>query len=151
MWNPEAAGPQPSFLVPVGAPTPQPGAMPTVCVPLNADWVPFVLGALAQLLLPTTCDGISVSIPEMQARATDLLVLFATALPCMQFALRYEPDCSLQFSTDGGVTGATVPGWVPNFANCIKHTAPGLVMADGIIYPPVPVTTEDGADWVYAG
>ena len=154
MWDPDQQDPLASFIFPVTGPTALPADSPTVCVPINVAWLPFVVGAVAQLLQPQTWNGVGVSIQEMQARATDLLAQFINADPCVQFAIRFVSGCALQTSLDGGTTWTTVPGWLENFPACVEHyvaVSGRLVMTDGPNSPPVPIWNESGTDWIYEG
>lgn len=154
MWDPEQSDPQPSFLWPVAAPAAQPADSPTVCVPINVAWLPYVIGALSQLIQPMTWDGVGTSQGEMTGRATDLIDIFVSAGPCMQFAIRFSDGCTFQQSTDGGATWTTVPGWDTFYPDCITALIPPptrLVVADAYNTPPITVMSDDGDDWIYHG
>jgi len=75
--------PQSSFLVPVAVPTAAPCDQPLACLQLNQEWLAYLVGAAMQLMQPTTWDTVD---PDVQAdilgRATDLLALIGTAMPC---------------------------------------------------------------------
>lgn len=45
-----------SFRVPIAPPTTAPGDEPTASFRVNCEWLPFIRGALTQLLLPSTWD-----------------------------------------------------------------------------------------------
>lgn len=55
MWiNIPGWRPAPSFVEPVAVPASAPSDSPQVCLSVNQDWVPYILGAMAQLTQPTT-------------------------------------------------------------------------------------------------
>jgi hypothetical protein len=104
-----------SFQQPVPIPVALPGAPQLVTVCFNSDWLPYILGCLFQLTLPTTWQGTSDEVANAQAVANNLILIFQKALPGCQtqnpgfsgasvnFMFRQNPDnpCLLQTSVDG--------------------------------------------------
>lgn len=86
MYNPAAfPHPRPSFVEPVPVPAGSPLDPPTVCVEIAANWVPYVLGGLLQLALPTTWITTSDADQlDILGRVQDLLDAIGTAGACMQ-------------------------------------------------------------------
>jgi len=71
------APPRGSFLRPVPLPTVDPDASPTCTVSINQQWIPFVIGALQQLLLQATWKTDDpAALLLVQQRAFNLLDLF---------------------------------------------------------------------------
>lgn len=128
MWVPERGWlPATSFPEPLAPPSVDPDAAPTVQVCVNRQWVPYIVGALAQLVQPVIWD-----VPDVAAlqttieRATDLMALFQSPDSCMQ--LRFNgTTCNLEQSVDGGVTWTPVDGWAANFDACVKAHIPPQV------------------------
>lgn len=118
-WQPATSFPEP--LVP---PMVDPDALPTVQVCVNEQWVPYIIGALLQLVQPVIWDVADVATLQLTIeRATDLMALFANGDRCMQ--LRFDgATCQLQQSVDGGATWVEVPGWQENFDSCVKAHIP---------------------------
>jgi len=77
MWldQPYAQG-RGSFLRPVVPPQVDPDASPTITVTLSCQWLPYVRGALKQLLLQATWQGTPADILLAQQRAFNLIDLF---------------------------------------------------------------------------
>lgn len=85
MWRPEfeRTG-QSSFASPVPVLTEEPTATPLVCVSFSAAWLPYVLGALQQLVQPSAWDTSDQStLLDVQQRAMDLIGLFGAGDNCM--------------------------------------------------------------------
>lgn len=73
------ATPRGSFNVPVPAPGQDPGACPLVTVTFSEAWLPYVLGALDQLVLQATWQGDDDTQTTAQQQAMYLKSLFALA------------------------------------------------------------------------
>lgn len=113
--NSPFARPLSSFRTPLTAPTVDSDLDALVCVQFGVSYLPFVLGALKQLLLNTDWTDAqgSPAFNLTQQRIGDLIWEFTNAGPCStMFEVRQNSTnpCVLEFSTDGGVT------WTP-FAN----------------------------------
>lgn len=128
MWPPSPAllNTTTSYPEPIAIPSAQPGDSPTFCVPINAEWIPIVAGALQQLAQTTIWSGMT----EADALAAvgaawDLIASVANASACTVFELRFELSCTLQYSTDGGATWTDVPGWDAYFAACVGGSTGG--------------------------
>ena len=81
--NSPFAQPQSSFKRPVPTPPQEPDASPLLRVTFNANWLPYIMGSLFQLLQTTVWDAPQGS-PEFvlaQNRAANLLYLFSIAEP----------------------------------------------------------------------
>ena len=114
-----------SFIEPVDPPSSLPGADPLVCVSFNAEWLPFVLGALSQLVQRSTWDTSDES--AMQSTifsGMELAARFGAAGACAMVEFRLTAECVLQYSIDDGETWADVSGWPENAPGCYTG-APG--------------------------
>lgn len=99
-----------------------PDESPTVCLQVNREWIPYILGALKQLVLQTTWDT---SDPDalnlVQARAMTLIAMF-------QQSLR-QPGC------DGCCQEYPMSDEIFTWAPQNPYTEPDLV-PDGYRFPP---------------
>lgn len=101
-----------SFVSPVTFPSSLPGDDPLIQVCVNADWLPYIAGALQQLLLQTTFEYVDdATVIAQQGIVLDIIRMFnaATAPECgsdMEF--RQSDDCTLQVSSDGGATWSDI-------------------------------------------
>ena len=84
MWNPEQGWRQQgSFVESVTPPAGESQDGPLLCLPLNPTWLPYILGALAQLVQPTTWDvATPADLEDIQGRVTDLIAIWGNAMPC---------------------------------------------------------------------
>ena len=99
------AVPTSSFNKPVPIPTTEPNEGSQVTVQFSAAWLPYVLGALQQLLLQTTWDSQDKdTIISAQSSATDLIALIGNSInmPAV-INLRVSPTnpCELQITYNG--------------------------------------------------
>lgn len=122
------AVPRSSFERPVPLVLVDPDQSPTVCLSINRDWIPYILGSLKQLVLQTTWrtddpDALNL----VQARAMTLIAMF-------QQALR-EPGC--EDRCQEFPTGDPRFNWLPGN----PYTNPGDV-PDGYHFPPWYVAPE---------
>lgn len=131
------AGPTPSFVESVAAPSSEPDAAPLVCLSFNADWLPYVIGGLMQLAQRTTWSGDASTVQDALDRVQLLMSIFGTAEVCAMVSWRFTVDCVLQFSEDGGSTWTDTPGW-DTFAPTCFAGPPGDT---GPIGPPGLVAT----------
>jgi len=77
------ASQRPSFVQPVTPPSTAPCDPPLVCISVNQEWLPYILGALTQLAQPTTWDVADrATLEDVLGRVTDLLACVGTAVPC---------------------------------------------------------------------
>lgn len=134
-WN------QGSFVSPVPAPNAEPGAAPTVCVQFSAVWLPYVLGALFQLVQPSAYQAASAGYADAVGQAQGLMAIFSEGGVCtdmLQF--QFTDTCGLQYSLDGGVTWIEVPGWDTFAPSCFTGPvgATGATGAAGGFTPGVP-------------
>ena len=110
-WQPVS-----SFVEPVAPVDTDVDAAPLVCLQLNASWLPYIVGALMQLIQPTTWDTSDPTVlANMQQQALTLMELVGTAEGCSMLTFQFDSACNLQFSNDGGTTWTDVPGW-PTYA-----------------------------------
>jgi hypothetical protein len=120
VWDPqENWAQQGSFVSQVTPPAADPNVEPLVCVSFAAEWLPYVVGALQQLMQPTswaTTDPAVLSLA--QERSTDLIALIGTAGPCAPMIQLRGHECVLQYSLDAGATWVDVPGWVSDIVPC---------------------------------
>jgi len=71
-WAPSTG----SFAVPVPAPITDPDAAPTKTVTINCDWLPYIRGALLQLVIQATWKTDIVDLTLTQMRAMTLISMF---------------------------------------------------------------------------
>jgi Collagen triple helix repeat (20 copies) len=126
------AGQRGSFRQPVVPPDVEPDASPLVCIALNADWLPYVVGALMQLAQPSTWDTSDAGVLQTTLfRVMALIDLIGSAAGCEPLVeFRLTTECVMQYSTDGGTTWADVAGWVTSAPGCYTG-APGAPGAKG--------------------
>jgi hypothetical protein len=117
MWpNSPFARPTSSFNHPVALIAPLPLDAPLVQVSVNADYIPYIVGCLTQLLLQTTWNTDDLNLVDvMQQKIWTLIGLFGNAQPpyvpaigsagadSEDYMIRQDPDnpCLLQTSIDG--------------------------------------------------
>jgi hypothetical protein len=84
MWDPSPwAQQRGSFVEPVNPPTTAPCDAPLVCLSVNQDWLPYILGSLMQLAQPTTwITATTADLDDILGRVADLLACVGTAVPC---------------------------------------------------------------------
>lgn len=111
-----------SFQRPVAPPGVDSDVAPFVCVQFNATWLPYVLGALKQLVMQYTWDTTDPDeINLVQQRAFNLMDIFTLAGQAESencVAIFRVVGCELQISYDGGaswddlidLSTCTVPG-----------------------------------------
>jgi hypothetical protein len=100
----------------VAPPGTDPAAAPLVCVQLNATWLPYVVGALMQLVQPAAWATSDPAVLQQTLEdATALISTFGVAEDCSMLTFRFTDTCVLQFSLDGGATWEDVSGW-PTYA-----------------------------------
>lgn len=74
MWNPRKPWHQGSFAEPVAIPATSPADGPLLYLPANEAWVPLIIGAMMQLILPSTWDTTDpAALREVQTQVTDLM------------------------------------------------------------------------------
>jgi len=89
-----------------------PAAAPLVCLSFSTAWLPYVIGALKQLVQPAAWECDEEDVPDILDWTTALVERFSEAGECMPpVEFQLTEDCLLQYSTDGGATFETVPGW----------------------------------------
>lgn len=125
MWNPSSFRQQQgSFVEPVPIPAADPMSPPFVCIQVNQEWLPYVIGALMQLVQPTSwLHSTEAELQEVLARATDLIGVAGNAELCVPISLQFTETCALQYSRDGGATWLDVPGWAGNAGTCFRGPA----------------------------
>lgn len=110
----------PPFDKPVDAPASDPdtGTLYTVC--FNAEWLPYILGALGVLARPETYKADDLAAINLAAqRGSHLLDLFMGECDVAQQTLiEFDDLCGLQWSYDGGLTWQSA-----NFENCARYGA----------------------------
>lgn len=74
--NQEWAEPTPSFKGKVPIPVSDPNAAPLHTVSINCAWLPYIRGALAQLVLQTTWDAVEPALTKTQMQAMTLISMF---------------------------------------------------------------------------
>jgi len=148
MWNPEARYANTSYREPL----PDPGtnlinATQVSCL-FPATAIPYVVGALLQLLQPPAWSITDRSrLLEVLGQVNDLILIFGTAGAPMQIQL--SATGVLQTSNDGGSTWTDVSGWVDNLPDTVRRLQARVLMEPDT-YPPVPQETPDGTDWLYS-
>jgi hypothetical protein len=103
-----------SFRVPVPVPGVDPDKNTDVKICVNSAWIPYIAGSLMQLLLQATWDTSDPDVLALaQQRATNLIFMFASALPCVEqdkffeefndmVAFREDCDCNLFYKCCDG-------------------------------------------------
>jgi len=77
--------PRGSFAEPVLPPSTGSADSPTICLSLNSEWLPYVLGALQQLCLPTTwVVADDTALWDILGRVQDLLGTWGNPEECQQ-------------------------------------------------------------------
>jgi hypothetical protein len=87
MWNPYDDGrsyhQSSSFREPVTPPSTEACDPPLVCLSINQEWLPYVVGACMQLLQPSTWDvADDAARRDVLDRATDVVAEIGSAMPC---------------------------------------------------------------------
>lgn len=83
MIDPRRLWPQGSYNRPVPIPTSAPGDLPLLCLQVNVEWMPYILGCLKQLMLPSTWGDVRDPVAQAATyAANDLIALFAEAADC---------------------------------------------------------------------
>jgi hypothetical protein len=123
---------QGSFEIPELPPTTEPDEGPFVCLPpINRYWLPYVMGALDQLRNPSSwLVADDAAMYATLARVAKLRQMLGVGVPCVSYQLRWS-SCTLQFSTDDGLTWTEVDGmadFCPCVQDCVNPVGP----------PPVP-------------
>lgn len=138
--------PLPSFPRPVPGVLIDPGSGTLVCAAFNVAWLPYVLGALTQLALPSTWDIHDPALLQTQlGRVQDLISLFS-GVCTVEPQFRQPDDCSLEVSLDAGATWSAVY----NALACATGAADNAI-ADAILghtiapYVPPPLPVEPPA------
>jgi|ERR1700690_1418530 len=150
MWNPEAHETQSSYVQPVADPGTAPADSPLVCLQVNADWIPYIIGSLMQMMQPRSWTADTTALPDLLGRVTDLINEFGTAEVCMPPQFRLTAGCGLQYSLDGGTTWEDFTDWAANFPLCVRSSQARVVMSPAYDQPPIPEWNGDGTDWLYA-
>ena len=97
MWsNSDFAVPISSFVSPVPVPGVDPLAGDCFIIRINGAWLPYIRGALQQLLLQTTWDTDEAGLAIVQAQATNLLFAFNSLEP---------GDCGAPGGNSPGISG----------------------------------------------
>lgn len=111
MWpNSPFAVPTSSFKRPVPVPTSEPTTSPTTSVSLSCAWLPYVRGALQQLLLQTTWDTEDPALLALtQGRVWNLISLFSECGGSI-------PPIACGYTFSGG-SGAGVWSGAPNWGD----------------------------------
>lgn len=115
MWpDSPFASPRASFRRPVPVPSQDPDATPTITVTVACSWLPYIRGALLQLLLQSTWDTGNPAVLELaQQRAFNLIDLF------QECASAPAISCPFDFSVPGAGAGGFVnipePAYTPGY------------------------------------
>jgi len=102
-----------SFTSPVAPPIVDPDASPTISVAINCSWVPFIVGALQQLVLQATWKTDDpVALTLAQQRAMTLIALFMDAVvaegsPCGGAIIPFACSYFFELRPDGW---SVIPG-----------------------------------------
>lgn len=123
-------------------PAPDFDAAPLVCLPINVDWLPVLLSAIARLELKASwVDGTDSDRADQQILALTLAIKNAMECGDMPFDVRQKPGapCELEKSTDDGATWAT---WAnlrlcPPLLRIGAAGAPEISTDGGTTYTPI--------------
>jgi len=127
---------QGSFVEPVNPPGVDFDSAPLTCVRFSQAWLPYVMGALQQLIQPSSwVVADNVALNDVLLNASDLIGSIGQGGDCVDFQERLQ-DCVLQYSLDGGSTWVDVAGWAANLQACIAaRTAPPVPANPGGTLP----------------
>lgn len=123
-YNP-LAEPVSSFVAPAPLPTADPDAGEMCYVHFAREWLPYLLGALSQLMLQTTWrTDDPAQIALAQARSMSLITLLAQEAynPMALPAFRFTELCGMEVTHDGE-NYEPVPGWDDWAAACFTGPA----------------------------
>lgn len=109
---PGALVPYTPFPQPVPIIVAAPGDAPLVCLQINQDWIPYILGCLNALRAASTWDSDDENVvATMQENAHELQDMIASYEACPVIEFRNNPTQPINFdySLDGGATWLTGP------------------------------------------
>lgn len=87
----------PTFQEKVAIPETDPQDGPQICVKFGEAYLPYIIGALYQLMSPNTWDGATLAdVDRAQNQANDLIYLFQSAQPCIDFCPQPTPVGTLE-------------------------------------------------------
>jgi hypothetical protein len=90
-------------------------------VQFAATWLPYVVGALNQLVQPGAWLTSDPTVLEQQlVWATRIIEMFGTASGCPMVEVRLTSECVLQVSNDSGSTWVDATDWAANFGTCVQ-------------------------------
>lgn len=136
------------FAVPV--PAASPTDSPLICVSINRDWIPYVVGALSALKADSTWDSDDENVVAAVKANVDLLIeQFAQMEACpmpIQFQVNPADPVNWQYSFDGGTTWLDGPDTAAHYTPTltIDGGAPGgydLSVNGGETSAPIPLLT----------
>lgn len=123
-YNDPYASPAGSFVRPVLPPVVDPDASPTRSITVSCAWLPFIRGALSQLILQSTWQGTPDQVRQAQDRAMTLISLF-TECSTVEFPFACDTDLELHGPSPWGTWAANclgvyevLQGWVSTRAAC---------------------------------
>lgn len=106
-------------------PVPVPGVQsateaPTVCVEMSAALIPYLLTGLEIYRWADRFQGTAAEVATALGVIQDLIVLLTEGNCPMPTQFRFNADCSLEYSQDGGANWLAVPGWTQFAELCFK-------------------------------
>jgi len=98
-----------AFNDPMVPPTTEPGQEPTATVRVSCEWLPFIRGALSQLLLQSTWKTDEAGLQSIQERVWTLIALFKDETCEMCDCITFVGGYPAKFVPDGHGGGSFVP------------------------------------------
>lgn len=132
----DALEPAVPFPRPVPVPIPGPGDAPLVCIQINADWMPYIIGACGALFAKSTWDTTDENVMSTTLSNVTLLIQSLQAFEACPMPVEFRVNPSdhryWDYSTDGGVTWTRQPDTVQQDL----ITRDPATTADNTIQPP---------------
>ena len=106
---------------PVEIPVSAPSDVPLICLQINADWLPYLIGCAKALTVDSTWASEDTAlVHSATANGNDLLDILSGGVDCAVNLIyrskdNVSPPVQLQYSTDGGATWIDMPDFSKSF------------------------------------
>ena len=106
---------------PVEIPVSAPSDFPMICLQINADWLPYLIGCAKALTVDSTWASEDTALVQSAtANGNDLLDILSGGVDCAVNLIyrskdNVSPPVQLQYSTDGGATWIDMPDFSKSF------------------------------------
>jgi len=106
---------------PVEIPVSAPSDVPLICLQINADWLPYLIGCAKALTVDSTWASEDTAlVSSATASGNDLLGILSGGVDCAVSLIyrskdNVNPPVQLQYSTDGGATWIDMPDFSKSF------------------------------------